>query len=69
MLVTEISKYAENQFPEIFSKCVYHSLNIDEPPDITSITQMPIFARDPTSDTEVFEELVYLHSMQGKTKG
>lgn len=48
---------------EIFNKCVYCSLDTDEP-----ITQMPVFARGVTSDTKAVEQLVHLSPMQGQTK-
>jgi hypothetical protein len=47
-----------SNFSEILNKCVYYSLAVDESTDIIGI-----FSSGVTSDFEVFEELVNLHSM------
>jgi hypothetical protein len=67
--IADISKDVETQFSEVFNKCVYFSLAVDESMDITLATQMCIFACGVTSDFEVFEELADLHSMQSQKKG
>jgi len=65
--VADISKDAETQFSEIFNKCVYYSLVVNESKDITSIAKMCILAHGITFDFEVFEELADVHSVQGQT--
>jgi hypothetical protein len=35
---------------------------------VSSITQMPVFAHDVTSDSKAFEQPVYFHLVQGQTK-
>jgi len=47
--VADVSKYVETQLSEIFNKCVYCSLTLDEPVDTTSTPQIRMFARDITS--------------------
>jgi hypothetical protein len=66
--VADISKDVETQLSEIL-KCVYHSLTVVESMDITSTAHMCIVVCGVTSDFEVFEELVGIHSMQGLTNG
>jgi hypothetical protein len=57
------SKDVEIQFSKLLKKCVYSSLAVDESENITSSAQMCMFLRGVTSDFEMFEELVDLHSM------
>jgi hypothetical protein len=68
-LVADISKDDEAQLTEIFNKCVYYSLTVDETTDIVSSTQMCVLARGVTYDSKVFEQPVELQSMQAQTKG
>jgi hypothetical protein len=68
-LVDDISKDVETELPDIFNKCLYYSLTVDESTDITSTSQMCIVARRVKCDVQVFEDLVDRHSMLGQTKG
>jgi len=57
--IADISKHPETQLTEIFNKCVYFALTVDQSTDITSTAQM----------CTTSEKLVDLHSMQGQAKG
>jgi hypothetical protein len=59
----------ETELSEIFNKCIYCSLTVDDSTDIISNVKICTYAHDITSDFEVFEELVDHHLMQCKTKG
>jgi hypothetical protein len=54
--VADTLKDAEIKLSEIFDKCVYCSLTIDESTDITSTAQICIFVRGETSGFEVLED-------------
>jgi hypothetical protein len=62
--IADISRYVETHFSEIFNKYAYYPLIVDESTDIRGI-----FSSGITSDFEVFEELLDLHSMRGQKKG
>lgn len=64
--VANISEDAETELCETFNKCVCHSLTVDESVDSTSTSQTCIFARNITSEFEVFEELADLWCMARK---
>jgi hypothetical protein len=68
--VGDISKNAQTHFFKIFNRCVCCLSNADESVDITSSSiEVHIFACGIPSDFEVFQEVVELSSLEGKTKG
>jgi hypothetical protein len=56
--IADVSEGVETHLSEIFSKCVYNSVTVDESTYITSTAQKCIFARGVISDFEVFEERI-----------
>jgi hypothetical protein len=63
--VADISMHVETQFSHICNKCVYWLLMKQR---TFSTAETCIFARDVTSEFEVFQELVNVNSVQGQTE-
>lgn len=65
----ELSHDVSEQLKDLVHACTFFSLALDESADICDVAQLSIFIRGIDDNFSVFEELIGLESLHGKTRG
>lgn len=65
----ELSDDVSQQLKDLVNSCTFFSLALDESTDICDVAQLSIFIRGIDDNFSVFEELLGLESLHGKTRG
>ncbi|KAG7176846.1 General transcription factor II-I repeat domain-containing protein 2A-like 1, partial [Homarus americanus] len=63
------SRQLRDQLKDLVHSCTFFSLALDESTDICDVAQLSIFIRGIDDHFSVYEELVSLESLHGKTRG
>ncbi|XP_076311275.1 SCAN domain-containing protein 3-like [Tachypleus tridentatus] len=67
--IEELSRDVFEQLKERVHACSFFSLALDESADICDVAQLSIFIRGIDDNFNIFEELIGLESLHGKTRG
>lgn len=65
----ELSHDVVQQLKDLVQSCTFFSLALDESTDVCDVAQLSIFIRGIDDNFSVFEELLSLESLHGKTRG
>lgn len=65
----ELSHDISEQLNDLANACTFFSLALDESTDICDVAQLSIFIRGIDDNFNIFEELIGLESLHGKTRG
>ena len=65
----ELSGDEFQQLKDLANSCTFFALALDESTDICGVAQLSIFIRGIDDNFSVFEELLNLESLHGKTRG
>ena len=65
----ELSHDVVQQLKDLVKSCTFFSLALDESTDVCDVAQLSIFIRGIDDNFSVFEELLSLESLHGKTRG
>ena len=65
----ELSHDISEQLKDLANACTFFSLALDESTDICDVAQLSIFIRGIDDNFNIFEELIGLESLHGKTRG
>ena len=64
----ELSNDVSQQMKDLVKTCTFFSLALDESTDICHVAQLSIFTRGIDDNFSVFEDLISLESLRGKTR-